>query len=337
MKKLIPMLLILSLLLTLCACGKKEKAPVPAEEPAPAEPTPDANPVHAASGSDLEPIELPASDSNLVPVELPASDSDLTPAPQAAYPMIIPMGDSVKADLDGDGTEELVCVSLEKTPDGQDRVRLTLNDVDFTDSIYVEGETWFDSPDTGYWAITDVYSVDNLLEIAIQDYGPSDDYYTNFFRYEQGAVYFFGGVEGLIWNDWTQSSDLSFEEDGFVRSYMRLRVLQTWFADVRYDIAPRGVLDVVPEELYFTSHPTEVTVKKDLYAYDGKDGEEFIVDAGVKMTVEATDNAEWIYCKSCTADWALWFRLNPDNPFEIKTLDGYLPVQDALDGLCFAD
>ena len=331
MKQTLCLLFTALLLFTLCACGGKpvpaEPAPSPAptEESAQAEPTPDTSTAHIASGSDL------------APVELPASDSDLTPAPQEAYPLIIPMGDSVKADLDGDGTKELVCVSVEQDFCGQDRVKLMLNGVDCTDRIYVDGETWFDCPDRSSWAITDVYSVDGLLEIAIQDWGPSDDYYTNFFRFENGVVYPFGGVEGLIWDSWNDSSDLSFEEDGFIRSYMRLHVLQTWYADVRYEIAPRGVLDVVPEELYYASHPTEVTVLKDLYAYDGKDGEEFMVDAGVRMTVEATDNAEWIYCKSCTADWALWFRLNPDNPFEIKTLDGYLPVQDALDGLCFAD
>ena len=335
MKKTISLLLIALLLLSLCACGGKtepaepEPAPAPAEEPAPAEPTPDVNPAHVASASDLEP-EKPTEDPGPAPVMI-------DPPAEPEYPMIVPMGETVFADLDGDGTEEKICVSVEQTFEGWDRVKLMLNGVDCTDKIYVEGETWFDCPDPDFWAITDVYSVDNLLEIAIQDWGPSDDYYTNFFRFEGGIVYPFGGVQGMIWKSWNDSSDLSFEEDGFVHSYMRLNVLQTWYADVRYEIAPRGVLDVVPQELYYATHPTPVTLLKDLRAYDGKGGEEFIIDAGVKMNIVATDNAEWIYGISESEDWALWFHLNPEFPFEIETIDGYVWCCDAMDGLLMAD
>lgn len=251
--------------------------------------------------------------------------------------MIVPIGETAFADLDGDGAEEEICVSVERAADGMDRVKLTLNGVDFTDSIYVDGETWFECPDSSYWAITDVYSVDHLLEIAIQDWGPSDDCGTNFFRFEQGEIYPFGYVEGLIWRSWDNSSELSFDEDGFVGAHMRLRVLQTWYADVRYEIAPRGVLDVVPQDLYYTAHPTAVTLKTDLTAYDGKDGDRFPIAAGTEMEVLATDNEEWIVCSSDAEDWQLWFHLNPESAFEIESPDGYIPVSEALTGLCFAD
>ena len=59
---------------------------------------------------------------------------------------------------------------------------------------------------------------------------------------------------------------------------MRLHVLQTWYADVRYEIAPRGVLDVVPEELYYAIRPTDVTLRTALTAYDGR-GFEIFCDA----------------------------------------------------------
>lgn len=344
-RKHIALLLCLAALLSLCACGGKTDASD--ETPAPEQTSAPVQTLVPASESDLEPVPAPPASATDLTVP-PASATDLTvpnaqsghqrgEIPEIPHVTLIPIGQNYAADLDGDGKEEDICVSLEQDDYGYDRVKLTLNGEDWTECIYAEEDTRFDCPDRNFWAVTDVYSVDNLLEIAIQDWGPSCDYYTNFFRYELGGIYSFGGVEGMIWNSERAYSDLSFEEDGFIHSYMRLNVLQTWFADVRYEIAPRGVLDVVREDLYQAKNPTDVTLLVPLTAYNGKGGTHFTVNAGIEMTVLATDNVEWIYCESETEDWALWFHLNPDSGFEIETPDGYVYVGDALDGLNFAD
>jgi len=313
MKKFVSLLLAALFVLTLAACGSAA-APAPTAPPAatsaPAEPTP-------------APTPAPA------PEAAPAEE---TPS----YPILVPMGETACADLDGDGSAEEICVSIVPDADGWDSVQLLLNGEDRTDSIYIDGETWFDCPDTGFWAVTDVYSADNLLEIAIQDLGPSDDYYTNFFRYEGGEIYSFGGVEGLIWNSYSNSSDLSFDEDGFVRSYMRLDVLQTWYADVQYEIAPRGVLDVVPRETYEALVPTEVTVIAPLCAFNSKGDTAYeTLETGTALTLTATDNFEWVLAD--TGRGAVWLHLNPDNSYELETPAGYVFDTDVLDGLCMAD
>ena len=246
------------------------------------------------------------------------------------------MGETVIADLDRDGSVEKICVSVQEDGSGMHRVKLKINDVDCTNYLFGEVPVQLDDPDPDYYAITDLYDGDPSLEIAIQDLGPSNDYYTNFYRFYDGSVYSIGGVPGLIWSDHDGDS-ISFDGKGSICTEMRLDVLQTWFAKATYVLNNAEILELEPAELYKAIRPTDVAVLKDLSAYDGKNGEKFIVDAGVEMTVEATDNREWLYCKSYTSDWALWFRLNPDNPFEIETPDGFVPVWDALDGLCFAD
>ena len=340
MKKLIPMLLILSLLLTLCACGKKEtppaETPAPTEEPAPAEPTPDAEPAHAASGSDLTPASRPASGSDLRPEVIPSSASDLKPERDSLYPVIVPIGNSIMADLDQDGTAEEVLVDVVKNEDGTTGVVLTINGEDCSDGLRGDAYVQLDDPDPFFYAITDLYDGDPSLEIAIQDWGPSDDFFTNFYRYYDGSAYSIGGVPGMIRSTFGDGS-ITFDGNGNIFTDLRLNVLQTWYARVTYVLNNAEFLELEPAELYQAIHPTDVTLLTDLFACDGKGGDEFTVQAGVKMTVEATDNREWLYCSSRTEDWALWFHLNPANPFEIETPDGFVSVSDALDGLLFAD
>ena len=339
MKKLTAILLVLTLVLALAACGLTLPGAKPTEPPA-AVPDPTAMPTPTAAPAATEtpaPTEAPAPTETPKQVETPAPTEEPTPR-ISPYPLLIPIGTEATADLNGDGTDERVCVSLTQDPTGWQSVVLTLNGEDMSDTLDAEG-VYFDCPADDYWAITDIYSADGLLEIAVQEFGPSDDYYTHFFRFDGGGLYTIGGTEGLLWNAYRGSGDLSFDEDGFIGSYMRLHVLQTWFADVRYEIAPREWLEVVPQELYYPNSPAHVTVKRTLLAYDGPDGESFPVEPGTEMDVVATDDAEWIVCRSETEDWQLWFRLDTSQsyPMRIETPDGFAEPWDALDGLLFAD
>ena len=311
MKRMISLLLIAAVLCSFAACGKKD-AP-PAETPAP-----------------------PAATT----APTPKSTPEPTPVP-VEYPIIVPIGEAAEADLDGDGTAESVRVWLEDGEDGWTRACLTVNGPDFTDSLYLDSIAHLDCPDPDNWAIADIYSADGLLEIAVQDWGPSSDYYTNFFRYENGEVYPFGGVPGLIWDGTSGESDLSFEEDGFIESYMRLRVLQTWFAPARYEIAPRGMLELVPQELYTATAPTAVTVKSPVLAYAAPgDDAARTLETGTELLITGTDNAEWVQCV-LSADKetqeALWLRLDSERSFQIQTPDGFAFGDAVLDGLLFAD
>jgi hypothetical protein len=51
---------------------------------------------------------------------------------------------------------------------------------------------YLDCPAPDYWAITDINSVDNLLEFAIQDYAPATITAAAFFRYDGGGLYTIG-------------------------------------------------------------------------------------------------------------------------------------------------
>ena len=135
MKKFVCCLLAVLMLTALCACGgAKSPAATAAPQNTPAPST-----------------EAPAPQDTTAPTAPPA-----TPTPSSPdYPKLIPMGETAHVDLDGDGTDEAVCVSLLQQDDGFTFVTLHINGVDHTDNLYAE-DAYFDCPDPDYWAITDV-------------------------------------------------------------------------------------------------------------------------------------------------------------------------------------
>ena len=341
MRKALTILLCLSLLLALGACGKKSEAPAetpapaPAQTPAPATPTP--APAKPASGTDLPQQPLPASGSDLPYTAPPASSTDLEPDSGDPYPIIVPVGYSVNADLDLDGTEETVLVDVQDGEDGEPRVILKVNGVDYSDILYGDPDIQLESPDTFFYAITDLYDGDPCLEIAIQDWGYSDDYYTNFFRYyEGGGAYSIHGVPGIIRTTWGKG-DISFDGNGNIYTAMRLSVLQTWYGDAVYVLNNAEFLELEPQDIYQASRPTDVTLMTPLLGYESRGGKSSPVEAGTQLTVVSTDNKAWVCCTTGSGDKEIWFRLDPANPFTIESPDGFVAAWDALDGLVFAD
>lgn len=334
MKKTLIALCSAAILLLFCACGKSNNPDTQEDINKPETPAQETQ-----APDKPEQQEVPASGSDVIITTVPASSSDLKLDELEIMSMpnvtLIPLGESFSTDLNGDGTEEKICVSLVDEDDGWFSVKLTINDIDHTGSVYVDGVV-LDCPDPYYWAVTDIYRVDTLKEIAIQDWGPSDDYSTNFFRYDGNEIYPIGGVEGMIFNGTTFPSDLRFDEDGFISTYMRFDVLQTWFGKVRYEIGNREWLTIVPEDTYFATRPANVTAMVALAAYD-MDGNRFTLSAGDDFTILGTDNMEWLYCKNDAEDSFFWLHLSPDSGFEIETMTDYSYVWDALDGLLFAD
>ena len=311
MKKLISALLSLTMLLALfSACGKKTD-PEPTAIPEPTAPAPET----------VSPVPEPAE----------------TPSP---YPLAFPIGTEARADIDGDGAVETVCVYLSE-PDEYDcrTACLSVNGEDLTDALRGFDTAQLSDPDEAYWALTDIDRADGALEIAIQDLGPSDDPYTNFFRYDRGALTCLGGVPGLVYMDYAESP-LRFDGDGVIEGYLRYTVLQTWFGDASYRLEDDGIA-LEPAEVYYARQPQTVTVLEPAAARTSADETAKVItlDAGTELTLLGSDDAAWVLCAAPSgkesAD-ALWLHLR--DGFEIETADGsYGYAWAVLDGLLFAD
>jgi hypothetical protein len=63
----------------------------------------------------------------------------------------------------------------------------------------------------------------------------------------------------------------------------------------------------------------------------------YTVGVGSEMDLFLTDDESWFCGSAASGDWLHWFTLNPENPFEVETPEGYQPVWDVFEGLLFAD
>lgn len=280
------------------------------------------------------------------------AQTQTTPAPtQSAqtqtYPQLVKSGDTVKADLNGDGTAEEICLNTtDKSPDTQPAITsFKINGTELSDKIYAAGYS-SNTHEDSYYAITDIDAADGKLEIAVMDYGPSDDLYTGFFRWDGKAIQYLGVVSGILPGvmqsnnaDGYDVSGVTFDGKGVVHSYVRLDVLQTWFASADWKIGSDGKLAVVPQELYYPvggkTYPVTALNDVTLYAKNDLKSETTTLKTGEKLTITATDNAQWVLAENA-AGAECWLHLSEGGQ-SVDTPAGAVYASQAFDGLVFAD
>lgn len=227
----------------------------------------------------------------------------------------------VSADLDGNGTDEEIIFEIEKItkPTSLDRFHVTVNGI----------RSSFRGNDlTGELRVVDIDTTDHLLELAIPEYGPSDDHKSYFFRYINGALVEMGSIPGRLTG---HSVSLSVNGGGVVVGNCRGSVLHTWFYPCNYRVTESHTLDAVPESYYPMGADLKLKDKLVLLAMPG--GEEIVarLDSGDRIIVLGSDDIQW--CKAETENHVVgWFELN--NGWSLADNRSVISV---FEGLCMAD
>lgn len=180
-----------------------------------------------------------------------ASDQTITP---------LSMGDTVSVDLDGDGKEELIQVTIATVGAGQFTFNafhemtptIRINDYIFDEEYMHEIVRWYmHNPDMATWYVFDVDVNDGYKEIGLYEAGPSEDPYTVLLRYEDGRLRKIGGFSDNPINSELAPYYLSEEDDyqtllqsldrseicikvpgdGTIYATQRVEVLETNFAE----------------------------------------------------------------------------------------------------------
>ncbi len=246
------------------------------------------------------------------------------------------IGESAYADLNGDGEAESLRLWLVGDDDGGSLVRLSINGADVSDALYAL-VGYIDCPDDSFWAITDIDANDGKLEIAIQDWGPSDDLTTRFLRFDGSALTDLGAVEGFLFHT-DGAGDVKILGDGTVFSYMRLSVMQTWWAFVNYTVGADGKLAPVPQDFYTSTFANQqTTLQHAVYAHETPDPfkPSYTLPAGTTAQIIGTDNVQWV--KLLLADGReCWVQL-VGYGFQVETPDGLLYTSEVFSDLLMAD
>lgn len=295
MKRLIPLLL--ALLLVLSACTGKarpEETYIPKYTPTP----------------EPEPTE------------------SVEPGVQIDGTLLTALGDTITVDLDSDGKQDEV--SLSRDADG---LRLTINGQDYTGVLY---SVWdFEYADSDYFAVVNLDRYDRALEVAVEDYGPSDDPQTFFFRYEKETVTCIGSVPSLCWDDWTKQDTVTYMGNGSLLVNARLDGLMTWFGDVTYRIDRDGKLAMVRGEMCAADQLVNVTLTNPVLAYESTDSEPEKLYPGDTLQLSGTDQSQWVQAYRSGGAPVL-LRLNPDDRYQVETPTGFEDGPEVMNGLIFA-
>lgn len=220
---------------------------------------------------------------------------------------------TASADLDGNGREESIRLELYS---GHSLFLLTIED----QSLMGLGE----NVDSVIYLL-DLNTDDPFLEVAIAESGPSDDYFTTFYRWTQEGFYSMGRVGGR------PNAGINVSGDGILTAQTRGQILHTWFYDRDYRINQYGHLAGVPAGFYHMGTPVTTRVDLTLTGKMGY-GEPIEVKAGELLVIESSDDIKFLQIQ--TSDGQIGY-LEIEGFDRIKGTD--YTGHDVFEGLNYAD
>lgn len=201
------------------------------------------------------------------------------------------LGETVSIDLDGDDVADEVTFDVEYSSDYICIPKLIINGADYS-SVFDENQCYFASPYEKY-VIIDIDESDSYMEIAVQDYGMSDDPMTAFLKYDGSGVIYMGYISDRV-------SDLYIVNDGNGKIHARERmyVFETVNMKTTYEVENDELVRSM-KDLYtiaYTDATREKGLLQDLYVFKemSTDSEVVKLDKETEVIVLATDNVEWV-------------------------------------------
>ena len=206
------------------------------------------------------------------------------------YPMQYDTKDTIKEDLDGDGTVEEI--QYQATEEAQ---VLIINGTEYDLSSL---GAYLENPVADRIYITDISSYRPGLEIAVLAEGPSDDPETYFFQYD-GQLHFIGSVTGFPFREETGMN--GFIRDDVIRGTVRLDIIHTCvgYGIWKYNSNSRqleyqegGSHEMRPGDIH------ELYVDIPVYQSMTQTSNKTIMKACSQVTFVASDGANWIQIKN---------------------------------------
>lgn len=192
----------------------------------------------------------------------------------------VPMNSFYRIDLDGDGKEDKVNVSMKG-----EEVIVTVN------NTYYIADSIFAYTTTDNYAIVDINNNDNIKEIIVSDYGPSADYTSSYFYYN-GSDIIDMGITGGLHND-----GIHIHGDGTLTAMFRFSIFQTWFGEKDYRLNQNHQLAEIPQKLYKTNYQLTTQTPIQLLTDADVHSSKFTIEANKTINLIACDNKEWILVK----------------------------------------
>lgn len=205
------------------------------------------------------------------------------------YPKEYQAGVQMSEDLDKDGkVEKVSCIF------GEEDTSIVIDGAEFALSDF---GVQLITPNTEVFYVTDIVSYDEGLEIALLDYGPSNDYETHFFSY-QGSLHYLGSVSGFPFAQ--QTGHNGFTVDNYITGEYRIdfthtsHVYDSWW----YDQDGQKLVQEEPGYYKFVPEGAHA-LSEDLTVYQEMDETHMknVLPAQDKVFFLETDGKEWVLVK----------------------------------------
>ena len=211
------------------------------------------------------------------------------------YPQSCQFGKEYSYDLDGDGTKESFEINYREDEEISMYHVSMVMDGDMVMELSSE-EVYYCYPNTDEYYITDISPYFEGLEIAVMDYGMSDDLVTHFYIYDDELKYI-GTVGGFPFKKYMNIDGFAWE--GCVRGTIRSDLIHTCLSYVNwfYDYKEKKLK--LPESSMNQMVPTggyELTEDIEVFTSQNVASPKKVLKAQKIFFLE-TDGAEWIKIK----------------------------------------
>jgi len=241
----------------------------------------------------------------------------------AEFSMVpIPVLEEVLFDLDGDGAEDSVQYAI--LDDEGMSFNLSANGIGIDqDGCYVA--------ETAY--IVDLDDADPYKEIAVSEYGPSDDLMVHFLRFNGSEWTVVGYIPGFVTADENAASTTTtLYGDGTLDTQRRGEVVCTWFFTARYQMEEDALI-WQEADAYEMSIPVTLGVDLALTAIPGGSEVVATLPQGTETEIKETDNFSWVSFQ--LEDGSIGYASLGEDGFSL--VDPPLPTYEVFEGLNFAD
>lgn len=236
------------------------------------------------------------------------------------------------SDLDGDGEKEkIVLVTGKSTGYGYDDY--TGYTIEVGDRVYeLSAYTEMIEP---RFNVVNIIRSDGFKEIAVSEYGPSSDFFTTFYHYEDDLLTKIGVVSGF----YGEASEMcevfgtvTIGGSGAIKGVSRGNLLHTWFHDSEYRMNPDFTLTEVLKDFYTMDAEVMAISELTVVKSPADPQEAFTISPGETITIKDTDDREWCSVVNSKGETG-WFAVDG---FDIIRDTG-LHANEVFEGLSYAD
>lgn len=245
------------------------------------------------------------------------------------YDRLVPVGAEVTKDINGDGQQDTILFeAIENPEDFVVTPKLTINGKDYSEQLE------FENPASDLYAVVDLDKNDNYIELAISQYGASDDLETIFYHLETDATLNEFGRISAIWGDGRGY----LKRNALICAQSRLEVVQTWSALFDWQVSVDGIKRI-DEGMHYANlsyaETNELLKDIDVYTKMDENGESYVLKASDgPVLLVGSDNYKWLAIQ--TKDQKEVYVLLKDGQ-TIVTKSGDLNVNEVFSGLVNAD